>query len=79
MSQGSEKTIIADAQTEKKLTNFNDTTFTLNEVTTVYGIRELTIDNRARRMFSLDLTWKFNEARSKYKGTGASKSQKDRM
>ena len=23
----------ADAQTEKKLTNFNDTTFTLNEVT----------------------------------------------
>ena len=79
MSQGSEKTIIADAQTEKKLTNFNDTTFTLNEVTTVYGIRELTIDNRARRMFSLDLTWKFNEARSKYKGTGAGKSQKDRM
>ena len=72
-------TSAADAQTEKKLTNFNDTTFTLNEVTTVYGIRELTIDNRARRMFSLDLTWKFNEARSKYKGTGASKSQKDRM
>ena len=72
-------TSAADAQTEKKLTNFNDTTFTLNEVKTVYGIRELTIDNRARRMFSLDLTWKFNEARSKYKGTGASKSQKDRM
>ena len=72
-------TSAADAQTEKKLTNFNDTTFTLNEVTTVYGIRELTIDNRARRMFSLDLTWKFNEARSKYKGTGAGKSQKDRM
>ena len=47
--------------------------------TTVYGIRELTIENRARRMFSLDLTWKFNEARSKYKGTGAGKSQKDRM
>ena len=72
-------TSAADAQTEKKLTNFNDTTFTLNEVTTGYGIRELTIDNRARRMFSLDLTWKFNEARSKYKGTGAGKSQKDRM
>ena len=36
-------TSAADAQTEKKLTNFNDTTFTLNEVTTVYGIRELTI------------------------------------
>ena len=47
--------------------------------TTVYGIRELTVENRARRMFSLDLTWKFNEARSKYKGTGAGKSQKDRM
>ena len=26
-------TSAADAQTEKKLTNFNDTTFTLNEVT----------------------------------------------
>ncbi|MCI6080729.1 MAG: hypothetical protein MR724_04135 [Prevotella sp.] len=47
--------------------------------TTVYGIRELTIENRARRVFSLDLIWKFNEARSKYKGTGAGKSQKARM
>lgn len=57
----------------------NDIFNTNKTGTTIYGIRELTVENRARRMFSLDLTWKFNEARSKYKGTGAGKSQKDRM
>ena len=30
----------------------------------IYGIRELTTSNPARRTFMLDLTWKFNEARS---------------
>ncbi len=45
----------------------------------VYGIRELTVYNPARRTFSLDLTWKFNEARSKYRGSGAGEKQKARM
>ena len=46
---------------------------------TVYGIRELTSYNPARRTFMLDLTWKFNEARSKYRGSGAGAQQKARM
>ena len=45
----------------------------------VYGIRELTVFNPARRTISLDLTWKFNEARSKYRGSGAGDKQKARM
>jgi len=45
----------------------------------VYGIREITVYNPARRTFSLDLTWKFNEARSKYRGSGAGDKQKARM
>ena len=45
----------------------------------VYGIREITTYNPARRTFSLDLTWKFNEARSKYRGSGAGDKQKARM
>ena len=45
----------------------------------IYGIRELTVHNPARRTFSLDLTWKFNEARSKYRGSGAGEKQKARM
>ena len=45
----------------------------------VYGIREITIYNPARRTFMLDLTWKFNEARSKYRGSGAGEKQKARM
>ena len=45
----------------------------------VYGIREITTYNPARRTFSLDLTWKFNEARSKYRGSGAGEKQKARM
>ena len=45
----------------------------------IYGIREITINNPARRTFMLDLTWKFNEARSKYRGSGAGEKQKARM
>ena len=45
----------------------------------VYGIREITVYNPARRTFSIDLTWKFNEARSKYRGSGAGDKQKARM
>ena len=46
---------------------------------TVYGIRELSTDNPARRTFLIDLVWKFNEARSKYRGSGAGEKQKARM
>jgi len=45
----------------------------------LYGYRELTVSNPARRTFMLDLTWKFNEARSKYRGSGAGEKQKARM
>ena len=45
----------------------------------VFGIRELTVRNPARRTFTLNLTWKFNEARSKYRGSGAGEKQKARM
>ena len=46
---------------------------------TIYGIRELTVHNPARRTFLINLTWKFNEARSKYRGSGAGEKQKVRM
>ena len=46
---------------------------------TVYGIRELSAANPARRTFLIDLVWKFNEARSKYRGSGAGEKQKARM
>ena len=46
---------------------------------TIYGIRELTVHNPARRTFLINLTWKFNEARSKYRGSGAGEKQKARM
>ena len=46
---------------------------------TIYGIRELSISNPARRTFLIDLVWKFNEARSKYRGSGAGEKQKARM
>ncbi len=46
---------------------------------TIMGIRELTSYNPSRRTFQLNLTWKFNEARSKYKGSGAGSQQKARM
>ncbi len=45
----------------------------------IYGIRELTTANPARRTLTLDLTWKFNEAQSKYRGSGAGEQQKARM
>ena len=45
----------------------------------IYGIRELTAHNPARRTFALDFTWKFNEANNKYRGSGAGSSQKARM
>ena len=45
----------------------------------VFGYRELTTHNPARRTFVLDLTWKFNEAHSKYRGSGAGEKQKARM
>ena len=45
----------------------------------VFGYRELTTHNPARRTFVLDLTWKFNEAQSKYRGSGAGEKQKARM
>ena len=35
--------------------------------------------NPTRRTFMLNLTWKFNEARSKYRGSGAGEKQKARM
>ena len=46
---------------------------------TLYGPRELTVFNPTRRTFILNLTWKFNEARSKYRGSGAGEKQKARM
>ena len=46
---------------------------------TIYGFRELTVNNPARRTFIIDLVWKFNEARSKYRGSGAGEKQKARM
>ena len=45
----------------------------------IYGIRELSTSNPARRTFTFDLVWKFNEARSKYRGSGAGEKQKARM
>jgi hypothetical protein len=45
----------------------------------VFGIRELSTANPARRTFLIDLVWKFNEARSKYRGSGAGEKQKARM
>ena len=45
----------------------------------VFGYRELTTHNPARRTFVLDITWKFNEAHSRYRGSGAGEKQKARM
>ena len=45
----------------------------------VYGIRELATANPGRRTYLIDLVWKFNEARSKYRGSGAGEKQKARM
>jgi hypothetical protein len=46
---------------------------------TIFGLRELSTSNPARRTFVLDLTWKFNKASSKYRGSGAGEKQKARM
>ena len=46
---------------------------------TLYGPREMTVLNPTHRTFILNLTWKFNEARSKYRGSGAGDKQKARM
>ena len=46
---------------------------------TIFGHRDIASYNPARRTFILDLTWKFNEARSKYRGSGAGAKQKARM
>ena len=45
----------------------------------LYGPREMTVLNPTRRTFMVNLTWKFNEARSKYRGSGAGEKQKARM
>lgn len=47
---------------------------------TIYsGNRLMTIKMEARRNISITLRYKFNAAKSKYKGTGAGDSQKNRM
>lgn len=43
------------------------------------GVRELVYTNPGRANYSINITWKFNEAQKKYKGTGAGNSQKNRM
>ena len=43
------------------------------------GNRLMTFENEARRSFALTLRYKFNAAKSKYKGTGAGQDQKNRM
>mgnify|MGYP002515508456 FL=1 len=57
----------------------NDIFNTNKSGVTMFGARELSAYNPSRRYFSLDITWKFNEARSKYRGTGAGQEQKARM
>ena len=52
---------------------------TSKPMATIFGPRELTTSNPARRTFMLDLTWRFNKASSKYRGTGAGEKQKARM
>lgn len=47
--------------------------------TIVYGLRQIEAHNPARRTLMLDVTWRFNEAQKKYRGSGAGQSQKDRM
>ena len=45
----------------------------------IFGYRELEVRNVSRRTFTLNIAWKFNEARSKYRGTSAGDKQKARM
>lgn len=50
-----------------------------NSNVTLYGPREMRTNTRVPRMFYVRLTYKFNEAQSKYKGTGAGQSEKERI
>jgi len=45
----------------------------------INGRRVQDLKNPARRSFTMNLVWKFNEARSKYRGSGAGEKQKARM
>jgi len=50
------------------------------QIATVYsGIRVMQNTQAMHRQVSLTLRYKFNTTRSKYKGTGAGESQKNRM
>ena len=51
----------------------------LKGVTVAHGIRETEYIGRPMRDFTLNITWRFNEASKKYKGQGSGQSQKDRM
>ena len=54
--------------------------FNPKQVATVYsGIRVMQNTQVMQRQVSLTLRYKFNTTRSKYKGTGAGESQKNRM
>lgn len=45
-----------------------------------YGkMKEMIVDIQSTTKVSLTIRYKFNTTRSKYKGTGAGKSQKNRM
>lgn len=46
---------------------------------TIYSTRELTAYNPSRRTIQFNVSWKLNEARSKYRGSGAGEKQKARM
>ena len=47
---------------------------------TIYsGNRTMTVDQQTRRTFTLTVRYKFNPAKSKYKGTGAGQEQRGRM
>ena len=46
---------------------------------TSYGPRQLRFDKHIRRTLGCRVTYKFNEAPSKYRGSGAGQSQKSRM
>ena len=48
-------------------------------ITLFSGNRLMTLDQETRRQFRLTVRYKFNAAKSKYKGTGAGQSQKNRM
>ena len=43
------------------------------------GNRLMTVDQESRRRIRFTLRYKFNAAKSKYKGTGAGQEQRSRM